>query len=430
MYKKRLHDWKSRKYYSQAQKKEAILFLTHPDLENQSASMIALNGKPLEKQRLYRRVQCQRKCFSIATNPDHVVRRAMKHYHRLHRTGQVQRHIFQQSVQSQNIEHFLRCAHRYYTWYKTRTEFNPHIGTCTSLGIFYDGIHAGFMLLKTNPVNGFAVLNRSCSEVSSILIQQPFEFLLYLVDVTIYRKPLQDDALQVWRSLLRFVASSADSILGTSHPITECITTILNSDPDSRVPLLTTFTNLYVDIVQTMPESSEKFALLREAVEVCSSHNINSDFVEHLFEKIESMATSSTQPTQAQKAFLQTIIMSRYSRCEYATCEKTCHKQMELSAETEGSPVGDHRGVFACLILGHVCFALGRYDESESLYKLAVKGYNALSYSFGALSCLVELERLLIYRGKDEEIARLYEEYADIVSDLDKWKLDAAQSEF
>jgi hypothetical protein len=89
MYKKRLGDWKSRKYCTQAQKKKIISRLAMADLENQSATIVELNGKPIKVQRLYRRVQRQGECFSIASHPDYAVRRAMKCY-RPSTTGQIE----------------------------------------------------------------------------------------------------------------------------------------------------------------------------------------------------------------------------------------------------------------------------------------------------------------------------------------------------
>jgi len=338
MYKKRLGDWKSSKYYTQDQKKKVISQLAYADLKDQSTAVIKLNGKPVQQQRLYRRVQRKGERFPIATKSNLAVRRAMKRYYQLHRTGQIQRLVLQQSKQSQNIEHFLRCTHRYYTWYNTQTEFQREYKYSKSHAEFCIYLENALFLLETDSISAFAMLNRSCAEVTSILKQQPFLFLPDFVDLIISTETRYIVANEIIQSLLKFTVSLSIDILGISHPITECMRAILSAEREFYLPLMTAFGQLYLDILQTMPKSLETARLSTDAVALLSSHGIKKDFIQHWLEEIELKATQKTLPTTAEREVISTYIYTRYFRQVFGMCEELCHKQIEWSTQVTGAP--------------------------------------------------------------------------------------------
>jgi hypothetical protein len=427
MYKKRLGDWKSRKYYTQALKKKVISRLAIAGLENQSATPVELNGKPIKLQRLYRRVQRQGECFSIASHPDHAVRRAMKRYRAsIQETRQIGRHILQQSAQSRDIEQFLRIAHRYYTWYTTQTECEYQLNSCVSLINFVRDMEAALGLLETNSATAFACLNRSCAEINSILRQQPFQFLYWLVYASSFCEKDLRASSQMWRSVLKFIASLSFQVLGISHPVTECVNLMSsNNERDYCISLRTSFSQLLIDIVQAMPASSERSELLSDLA--LAGHNNNNQLAERILESLEIARSRSTQPTKAHRNVLRTAIKASYSRDEYTTCEELCRKQIEWSTEIAGRPEGDLQGAFACEDLGHVCSLTNRADESERFYRMSLKGYVTQLYHGDALKILRYLEEDLKAREKHEEAAELREEYDHLLAEFEKWKLGPAQ---
>lgn len=431
MYKKRLTDWKSRKNYTQAQKKKIISKLAIAGFENQSTPTVELNGKPIKTQRLYRRVQRQGECFSIASHPNHAVRRAMK-YHRasIQGTSRIERHILQQSPQSRDVEQFLRSAHRYYTWYNTQTEFEYQIDSCGSLNRFWEDMRTGFQVLTWDSAAAFACLNRSCGEINSILKQQPFQFLLWLVDeVTIFESK-EGYCSQISRSVLKFIASSSYHVLGISHPVTECVNLISTSaERDDCLSLMTTFSQLLIDIVQAMPASEEKVQLLSDLVDSLAGRNIENQFVERILETLKITQSQSTHPTKVQRRVLRTAIGASYFRGEYTTSEELCRKQIEWSIEITGRPEGDFEGSRTCDYLGCIYSEMHRFDESDRFSRLALDGYIALACYSDALRVLTDLEEDLEARGKHKELDKFREEYRYIYADLEEWKLDPAQFE-
>jgi hypothetical protein len=431
MYKKRLSDWKSRKYCTQAQKKKIISRLAMADLENQSATTVELNGKPIKTQRLYRRVQRKGERFSIASHPDYAVRRAMKHYlASIRESGQIERHILQQSTQSRDIEQFLRSAHRYYTWYNTQTEFKYQIDSCISLFNFDGDLHTAFTLLNIGSATAFACLNRSCAEINSILKQQPFQFLYWFVLRMARLEQQGISSIQIWRTVLRFISSSSSQILGISHPVTECAHLISsNAERGDCLYLIATFSQLLIDIVQAMPESWEKPRLLSELAEDLTVSGINNQVAERILETLEVAQSQSTHPTKAERRVLGAAIRDSFFRHEFTKCEDLCRKQIEWSTEIIGRPEGDIYGSGACEYLGSVYYQMERDDESERFYRLALEGYIADTGDSSALRILKYLEKELKARGKHEEVAELREEYDHLLAEFEEWKLEPAQLE-
>ncbi|KEF51550.1 uncharacterized protein A1O9_12467 [Exophiala aquamarina CBS 119918] len=178
-----------------------------------------------------------------------------------------------------------------------------------------------------------------------------------------------------------------------------------------------------------MPESLAKFTMLRDTAEFWPYNGRNSDFVKRVVEMCEERAIQFNHPKEEQRVALGSAIAVRYSRGQYEACQRLCHKQLEWSAEITGNPEGDGYGVSACFDLCDLYFEWDRYDESEPFYRLAIKGYMALGNTVGTQMSFHALEGLLGYQGRDEEIVKLHKEYAYLDSELDDWKLDAAEIE-
>jgi len=70
---------------------------------------------------------------------------------------------------------------------------------------------------------------------------------------------------------------------------------------------------------------------------------------------------------------------------------------------------------------------MGRHDEKEAFYKLAIEGYVAQFRSEHSLRILVDLEACLQNQGRGEDAAKLHDEYSFLYAELDEWKLDPAQ---
>ena len=88
---------------------------------------------------------------------------------------------------------------------------------------------------------------------------------------------------------------------------------------------------------------------------------------------------------------------------------------------------GDLHGADACESLALVREKMGRHDESEAFYKLAIEGYVAQFRSEHALSTLMNLETCLQDQGRGEDAAKLLDEYSFLYAELDEWKLDPTQ---
>ncbi|KIW65711.1 hypothetical protein, variant [Phialophora macrospora] len=244
MYKKRLRDWKMRKNYTQAMKQELISKLTREETIPDTSPLLGPNGKPLQAQRLLRNVQ--RKGARVPL----VDRRTYEILRRKHlasgRANTICHVQLQQSPECQHVEIVLRSAQTYYSWYLTqRVTKARYTLTCSLCWVFGD-ISSAPNLLRANSVRrGFALLNRACSGFAVLLKEQPFQLLQELIRE--FTQSSWGSHCDVRRLVLKMVASCADGILGTRHPIKSLVSSLIEMGQEHLHDLLCKYADLLTD---------------------------------------------------------------------------------------------------------------------------------------------------------------------------------------
>ncbi|OCT49333.1 hypothetical protein CLCR_11310 [Cladophialophora carrionii] len=424
MYKKRFRDWHMRKNSTQALKQEFISKITQQNIAPDPSPLLDPNGKPLQAQRLLRKVQRKGARVSL------VDRQACTMLQRKHllsaRVDNVCHVQLQQSCEAQHTENILRSARTYYSWYSTQNSIKVQYGLSAALSHFMQDITNAVVSLRTNSVRrGFALLNRCCSGLVVLLKEQPFQLLQRLIHCFAVKTGLWGSYCDVQRTLLKIMASSADVILGTTHPITTLMASLTAMRQEHMRDLACRYAELLADTTMILPDAQDSTELLGSVAEIYLRHG-QLDNALKLCQSLWDAAQPISSPPSAGQLYLLLLTAGlAQERKDYGRAEQVLRLGIGRDVQDTGKRVGNVNGIRLCYEMARLYADIGRFAESERFYRTVIESVTQWERhaAVSLVLCSIRLGRVLEKQGKVEESALLREPYDQTWAELEPWEL-------
>ena len=378
MYKKRLHVWQARKYYSQDQKigiMEKLLLETASE-----GRCLTVNRKPLNVSRILRSVRNNGRDMTLVPQADISRKHIITQNFRESKPG-IQNTCLSpsesvplclDSCHSKGIAKIHRAVQQYYTWYASRTQMEHLAGLPHELIHPINFLIDGRASLQTQLQSAFGRLNQFCLRIWPVVASQPFHLLGELVSEFIQEKWQSHRALCL--TLLQYLQSMAFQVHGKQHPISIIITTLL-VDGDSGC-CASTFYGMLLDTISSVLDRCQEEYFQIHLSAICSLIEIGSlTTAETLCLRItREVATQFPRSHPLTRRANGLMASLRYWQRDLPGAERILLEEIEVAIGTSGAANGDGQGIFTCGGLAIVYLLQERHDESEAFACLASSG--------------------------------------------------------
>ncbi|KAJ9615670.1 hypothetical protein H2200_001746 [Cladophialophora chaetospira] len=407
MYKSRLRNWNMRKNYTKQLKEESIRRLTLEASEPNPDLLLDPCGRPLLLHRLWRPVQCrgQRRCLI-----DRTKRSGLQQGHQTSRQSPNHLHLRTSLiVDNQGSELLLSYAQNYYSWYKSEVDSEMRYFYTPELADVFNPLTSARYDLSTDPIRAFQLLNSCCSGFQVLLKLQPFQLLQHLLGELAAGALVWQIHRQIRTLLLDFFAALAIKMLGENHPIAKIIGLLVAIESEEVVHLSSIFAALLEDNAKSIANKQASLMVQLSVVQLTKAvQGLDAAWVlcERMWTAVQPI---STPPSHVQLTTLEALSTISIRREDYSTTEKLLKMRTRWSVDATGRPNGDSGGIYACIDLGLMYYRLGRINESEEHYLLALEGALECEEVAEAWMLLTidHLEDCFRRMGKQELLAQL-----------------------
>ncbi len=419
MYKKRFHGWGVRKNYTRQQKADILQALSRKH-DRDVIERTTIERKQIKLRRLRRPVREHGYNVQVDASTDVIdqnVRRLnvaeLETMHiRLRSPHKFSRIQLQQSSEALSIEAMLFQVSRYYSSCNTQTKSTGIFYYGPDLGATREALVSGRHLLPSSPQQAFAMLNKACNALPSVLRVRPLKLLADLV--LVFAEGTWLAMPEIKQAVLKYVSSLACSMFGAEDPLTRFVEFMSASD-DLR-PWILRFYNLSVDMAKSLLKQQPE-DLLDMSLSLIPNNidDNNLDEATNLCQKAHLHIQQTLPSThRLSRRALEKLAWFHRRQGNLKNAESSYLKAIELAYEAYGGLRWDTEGLFACRGLAHLYAEMQRFEESEGYLRLAIEGGKGLGKAWDhyVVRYLRDLELVFEEQGRQHDIVLLRIEYA------------------
>ena len=419
MYKKRFHGWGVRKNYTRQQRADILQALSRKQ-DRAPIERPTVERKAIKLRRSRRPERKTGHNVQSDTSTDIVdqdVRRLdvaeLETMHtRLRPPDKLSRIQLQQSPDTLNIEAMLFQVSRYYSSCFTQTHGTGIFYYGPDLGATREALVSGRHLLPSSPQQSFAMLNKACNALPSVLRVRPLKLLADLV--LVFAEGTWLAMPEIKQSVLKYISVLSCSILGPDDPLTRFVD-FMSASEDLR-PWILRFYNLSIDMAKSLLKQQPE-DLLDISLSLIPNNidNKNLDQATNLCQKAHLHIQQALPPThRLSRRALEKLAWFHRRQGNLKDAESSYLKAIELAYEAYGGLSWDTEGLFACRGLAHLYAEMQRFEESEAYLRLAIEGGKGLgkAWDHHVVRYLRDLELIFEEQGRQHDIMLLRIEYA------------------
>jgi tetratricopeptide (TPR) repeat protein len=281
-------------------------------------------------------------------------------------------------------------------------------------------ILSGGHMLGRNPARAFAMFNKACTLIKSVLQHQsPIVMAWLLQTFSFYSWTGHEKVKHV---LLQHLNAVATDVLDKSHPV-RCLLKIMLGD----LGLASLSRAIVLMVVDSNSSSniSDDPNILRSELDCFIGLDAGScdTSVRAALARLQELGRLNLPEDDDfhEQALVADIRLDR-KMGNLEEAERKCLALIQTSLDDTGRKNGTYLGLESCSELGYPYYIQDRLEEAEEYIRLAIEGEIEM-YGEDNAYIIYTLELILKRSGKDDELEQLRHDYAGIYAAIEKYTL-------